>query len=180
LKPDASVRNASRNESPWRGSRVKARRKELHITQEDLAERTGISVNLLSAYENDRILPRKENRQRILDALDGTGPATAGDAPASIVNLAGSPERPARGEVLADTNGRCLLCGEVERVADSCGATVLASWVVERGAHAAIASGRDHRLLFIQANVTQATLGDMVHLRALVDRLEEQLHAHAP
>jgi DNA-binding transcriptional regulator YiaG len=180
LKSDESVRDASRNESPWRGSRVKARRKELHITQEELAERTGISVNLLSAYENDRILPRKENRQRILDALDGTGSAPAGDVPASIVNLAVPPERHARGEVLADTNGRCLLCGEVEQVAGSCGATVLMSWVVERGTHAAIASGRDDRLLFIRASVTQATIDDVVHLRALVDRLEEQLHAHAP
>jgi Helix-turn-helix len=150
------------------------------MSQKELAARTGISVNLLSAYENDRILPRKENRQLLLDALEGTGPTTARNAPASIVNLAGPPERPARGDVLADTNGRCLLCGEVERVTGSCGATVLASWVDERGAHAAIASGRDHRLLLIRASVTQATLHDVVPLRALIDRLEEQIRTHAP
>ena len=43
----------------------------------------------------------------------------------------------------------------------------------------AIASGRDQRLLLIRACVTPATLDDVMRLRALVDRLAEQLRVGA-
>lgn len=48
------------------GGRLQARRKELGITQEDAAERAGITVVYLSKIENGRVHPT-------LDLLDRSG-----------------------------------------------------------------------------------------------------------
>jgi hypothetical protein len=42
------------------------------MSQRELAARTGISVKLISAYENERVRPRRGNWLLLLDVLDGT------------------------------------------------------------------------------------------------------------
>lgn len=175
LTKKASEARATPKAWPWRGSVVKARRLALAMTQQDLSDASTVSVSCLSAYENDRATPRKQNQCLILDALGGTWPGMYDDSPASGVAPRGAAGIPGREEGCPDGRGRCFLGGELERIAASCDATVVVSTNGE-----AFASGRDNRLLVIRACVTPATLKDVMRLRALVDRLEEQVRGHAP
>ena len=52
------------------GERIRKRRLELHLSQEQLAERAGISVNTLSRLENGQSSTTIEKFRRILLALD--------------------------------------------------------------------------------------------------------------
>ena len=52
------------------GGRLQARRKELGITQEDAAERAGITVVYLSKIENGRVYPTLETLSNICTELD--------------------------------------------------------------------------------------------------------------
>ena len=52
------------------GGRLQARRKELGITQEDAAERVGITVVYLSKIENGRVYPTLETLSNICTELD--------------------------------------------------------------------------------------------------------------
>ena len=52
------------------GARIVKRRKELGMTQEQLAEQIGVSIQSVSCIENARKAVRPENLSRICDALD--------------------------------------------------------------------------------------------------------------
>lgn len=54
------------------GARIQNRRKELHISQEALAEKTGISVSTLSLIENGHINVSVMTLYSIADGLDCT------------------------------------------------------------------------------------------------------------
>ncbi len=51
-------------------NRIKQRRKELNMTQEELAEKLGITVNWLSKIENGKVDPRLSLAYRISHYLD--------------------------------------------------------------------------------------------------------------
>lgn len=73
------------------GMRIKIRRKELKMTQLQLAEEVGISNNHLSAIENGNDLPRLENFVRICECLNTRpdflllGNISSNNVPQSIV-----------------------------------------------------------------------------------------------
>ena len=77
LKFEPSAKLAERYARLLQGSRLKVRRKELGMTQKQLADLTGIDAKLISAYEHDRIQPRMQNRRILLEALDGIWPEEA-------------------------------------------------------------------------------------------------------
>lgn len=52
------------------GSRIKERRTELHITQEQLADRIGVTKGAIANYENEVSTPKIGLMYRLLDALD--------------------------------------------------------------------------------------------------------------
>jgi transcriptional regulator with XRE-family HTH domain len=155
---------------------VRARRLELGMTQQELSDASTVSVSCISAYENDGATPRKQNQRLIVDALGGTWPGMYDDPPASGIAPSSPAEILGREKGCPDRRERCVLGGELERIAASSDATVVVIWVDEQGALEA--SGRDNCLLVIRACVTPATLKDVMRLRALVDRLEEQLRGH--
>ncbi|MCL2387322.1 MAG: helix-turn-helix domain-containing protein [Defluviitaleaceae bacterium] len=51
------------------GARIAARRKELHMTQEKLTEKIGMSVNQLSNIENSHSVPTVETIIKLSEAL---------------------------------------------------------------------------------------------------------------
>lgn len=52
------------------GSRIKERRTELHITQEQLADRIGVTKGAIANYENEVSTPKISLMYKLLDALD--------------------------------------------------------------------------------------------------------------
>ena len=54
------------------GTRIAARRKELHMTQEKLTDKVGLSINQLSNIENSHSLPTVETIIKISEALKVT------------------------------------------------------------------------------------------------------------
>ena len=52
------------------GSRIKERRTELHITQEQLADQIGVTKGAIANYENEVSTPKIGLMYRLLDALD--------------------------------------------------------------------------------------------------------------
>ncbi len=183
MKKKALQEEIARNAWPWRGSVVKARRLKLRKTQQELSDTSTVSVSCISAYENNRATPRKENQCLILDALGGTWPEMYDDSPAPGVTPSGlAPSGPAeaRGREAPDGRDGCVLCGELERVAASSNATVVVTCTLESGGLEAFASARDNRLLVIRPYVALATLEDVMRLRAIVDRLEEQVRRQPP
>ena len=54
------------------GTRIAARRKELHLTQEALTNLTDISTNQLSNLENNRSVPTVETILKLSEALQVT------------------------------------------------------------------------------------------------------------
>ena len=52
------------------GSRIKERRTELHITQEQLADRIGVTKGAIANYENEVSTPKIGLMYRLLDVLD--------------------------------------------------------------------------------------------------------------
>ena len=144
------------------------------MTQKRLSDLTGIDVKLISAYENEKIDPRAENRGLLLDALDGIWPEE-GDAALTFRTAQGdAPENPQGAAILSDLAMRCALRGEVARLTGSGEATILVTWTDETGL-AVIAAAPDDRLVTIRASVLPSTLDDVRALRALADRLGEQL-----
>lgn len=151
------------------------------MTQKELAARTGISVKLISAYENDRVQPRKGNRQLLLEALDGTSPEESGGPAVGGTKPDGDAEVHEQADANAAVETWCTFCGQVARLVRSREAQILVSWTDEIGALAAIAVAHDdNRLLTIRASIVPATIDDVRSLRALVDRLAEQLRGSAP
>lgn len=51
------------------GDRIRARRKELRLTQKDLASRVGVSHVAISQWEKDETAPRGDNLLRLSEAL---------------------------------------------------------------------------------------------------------------
>jgi len=155
---------------------MKAQRQALGMTQDELAAKTGISVKLISAYENDRVRPRKENRRLLLEALGGTW-GDEGVAPQlGGTRLEGSAELPAPAEGNADPERWRAWRRKVARLTALFEAEVVITWADENGVLAAIAVAHDdNRLLTIRTRVVPSTLDDVRSLRALVDRLAEQL-----
>ena len=54
------------------GQRIKNTRKEVNITQQELADKTGMAVNSIRRYESGEIIPRADAIERIANALDVT------------------------------------------------------------------------------------------------------------
>ena len=54
------------------GKRIAKRRKGLNMTQDDLAEATGLSNNFISNIENDHSVPSIESLMKICGALNAT------------------------------------------------------------------------------------------------------------
>ena len=52
------------------GSRIKERRTELHITQEQLAEKIGVTKGAIANYENEVSTPKIGLMYKLLDVLD--------------------------------------------------------------------------------------------------------------
>ena len=52
------------------GQSIKTFRNKVGMTQKDLSEKTGISVQSIRKYESDRIVPKSQNLQAIAKALD--------------------------------------------------------------------------------------------------------------
>lgn len=55
--------------APGFGKRIKNRRKELKMTQRELAEKSGIAFRSIQDYESERRTPKVEARDKISDAL---------------------------------------------------------------------------------------------------------------
>lgn len=56
------------------GQSIKTFRNKVGMTQEDLSEKTGISVQSIRKYESDKVLPKSPNLQSIAKAL-GVSPS---------------------------------------------------------------------------------------------------------
>ena len=54
------------------GARIAARRKELHMTQEKLTDKIGMSLNQLSNIENSHSVPTVETIMKLSEALKVT------------------------------------------------------------------------------------------------------------
>lgn len=52
------------------GSRIKERRTELHITQEQLADKIGVTKGAIANYENEVSTPKSALMYKLMDALD--------------------------------------------------------------------------------------------------------------
>lgn len=172
MAPVTHADQASCARPEWLGRTLKLRRKALGITQEGLAAKTGISAKLISAYENDRVEPRRENRLRLCEALRVDDPDLA-DAALSQSIPSGAPPEAGDASTAAAVELRCVLHGDTARLVGSRDARVLVTWSEDDGSVSAIAAAPDGRLLKIRASVTPASLDDLVSLRALVDRLAE-------
>lgn len=69
------------------GDRIRARRKELRLTQKDLASRVGVSHVAISQWEKDETAPRGDNLLRLSDAL-GCAPSYLNSGDGSESNVA--------------------------------------------------------------------------------------------
>jgi transcriptional regulator with XRE-family HTH domain len=174
LTNDSSEKSAERYTQLLRGSRLKARRTALGVTQKRLSDLTGIDVKLIRAYERDKIQPRAANQRLLLDTLDGISPKEGDAARTCRTPQGDAPENPQGAAALSDLALRCVLRGEVARLTGSREAKILVSWTDENGL-AVIAAGLNNRLVTIRASVTPSTLDDVRALHALADRLGEQL-----
>ncbi|MFH8134843.1 helix-turn-helix domain-containing protein [Pantoea osteomyelitidis] len=72
------------------GDRIRARRKELKLTQKALAAKVGVSHVAVSQWEKDETVPRGENLLRVSEAL-GCAPAWIVDGEGEIFNFASPP-----------------------------------------------------------------------------------------
>ncbi len=54
------------------GRRIAKRRKVLNLTQDDVAESTGLSNNHISNIENNHSIPSLETLMKVCEALDAT------------------------------------------------------------------------------------------------------------
>lgn len=77
------------------GNNIKSSREARGLTQEDLAERLGVSVNSISRYECGRMLPRLDTAVLLahelcvsLDLLIGNGPDVARRRPVELPRVA--------------------------------------------------------------------------------------------
>jgi transcriptional regulator with XRE-family HTH domain len=131
--------------TPSRGSRLKARREELGMSQKELAARTGISRSLIGAYERDRVQPRKENRRLVAKALNCPWP----DESPVILHHRTAPPPPA--PTFAE---RMILC----------------VWIDEQNELAAIEETRSGLVTIRSTGVTPTMLDDLRALVALVER----------
>ncbi|AIX73677.1 helix-turn-helix domain-containing protein [Pantoea sp. PSNIH4] len=69
------------------GDRLRARRKELRLTQKDLASRVGVSHVAISQWEKDETAPRGDNLLRLSEAL-GCAPAYLHTGDGAATNVA--------------------------------------------------------------------------------------------
>ena len=76
------------------GEQIKQRREELHLSQEELAERIGVSRQAVSKWESGRAAPRGTNRDELckLLSIELTSRNRRKRA-ASLLSRAGSPLR---------------------------------------------------------------------------------------
>ncbi len=174
MTSDSSEKSAERYAQLLRGSRLKARRVALGVTQKRLSDLTGIDVKLIRAYERDTIQPRAANQRLLLDTLDRISPKEGDPARTCGTPQGDAPENPPDAAVLSDLALRCVLRGEVARLTGSREAKILVSWTDQNGL-AVIAGAPNHRLVTIRASVLPSTLDDVRALHALADRLGELL-----
>ena len=152
------------------------RRKKRRMTQQALAEKTGISVNLISAYENGRRAPRSENRHLLEATLGGFGAEEPRAAPTCGAQsgqggLRTGPDAVADGEPWA----ACV--HTARRLLGARDVAVHVVWRDANGEVAAIAETLDdHCLSTIRARVTPTTLDDIRALGGLVGRLGDRVH----
>ena len=143
------------------GSEWRAWRQEKGMTQEQLAEATGISAKLIADYEHDRVKPRKRNRALLLQVLDGAWPRTAA---ALKLELMGRHREMAR--LMGSHRPKILVC-----------------WTDEDGNLISIVELEDHYLFTVGRSVAPTTLDDLRSLRAvgdhLIGRLEQQVRQQA-
>lgn len=173
-----SKKGRARKASRSRGSRLKARRLALGLTQKELSAKTGVNVKLISAYENDHVQPRGPNWRLLLGALDGQWPE------AHLAHPSLDPDDPPEilahpGAIVDEWSG---LCREVARLVGSHEARILVGWREQNGDLAAIAEvPGDKQLLttIIRTCGRPTTLDDLRSVRALVDALEGQLAPEA-
>lgn len=165
-----SVKSAEPEGVPWLGSWLKTRREVLGMTQEELAQMTGISVKLISAYENNRVQPRHGNRELLLKALDGALPNVGMPPEPSAVIPEGA-------EADADRERRPSLFPELTRLVGPQDTRVIVAWMDADGLPVAIAEAHDKRLLVLRARRVSAE--DVRPLRALFEDLLERLEASA-
>lgn len=69
------------------GKRVKQARERLGITQEDLAEKTGLTTNYISTVERGMSFPRCEKLIILLNGLEHSGEAKASELSKKIADL---------------------------------------------------------------------------------------------
>ncbi len=50
-------------------SEIRIKRKELHLTQEELSEKSSVPQSVIAKIENNKVIPSYENAKRIFDAL---------------------------------------------------------------------------------------------------------------
>ncbi len=148
------------------------------MSQKQFSAKTRISVKQISAYENDRVVPRNENRRFIEDALDAAEEELRRKTSPSRSSAGGSAQIPEQDGVAAPVQESPGF-DEVARIAAAHGLRVILAWTDERGAASAIAAAHDGTLFEIQTCVWLATLDDLRPLHARLDRLEERLRRRA-
>lgn len=72
------------------GDRIRARRKEIQLTQKALAAKVGVSHVAISQWEKDETVPRGENLLRVAEAL-GCAPAYIVDGEGQVFQLSPAP-----------------------------------------------------------------------------------------
>jgi transcriptional regulator with XRE-family HTH domain len=101
-RPPATVVNLHEPQHPGFGRRLRRLREAAGLTQEELAERAGLTPNAISALERgERRRPYPQTLKALADALGLTAEETA-DLAAALPNRGGPPEtvvgRPSRGD----------------------------------------------------------------------------------
>ena len=142
------------------------------MTQQALADKTGICVNLISAYENGRRVPRSENRRLLEATLEGFG----AEEPRKTLTCAAQ-RGPGEQRTGPDDGEPWAACVRTaRRLLGGRDIAVHVVWSDANGELAAIAETLDdHCLSTIRTRVTPTTRDDMHALGALVDRLGERV-----
>lgn len=145
------------------------------MTQQALADKTGICVNLISAYENGRRVPRSENRRLLEATLEGFG----AEEPQKTLTCAAQPgpgEQRTGPDAVADGEPWAACVHTARRLLGARDVAVHVVWRDANGELAAIAETLDdHCLSTIRARVTPTTLDDIRALGGLVGRLGERV-----